>query len=99
MGQKLRKLQMADFEQIWDFSVFLIFDRFIHSFFKFDAQITRTKLLNLRILLDFKNNQPFSKHHTRKVKFCRVKIGNECFATRNCGYFFIYNVFEAKIYH
>ena len=94
MEQKLKKLQIADFEQIWDFfHFFKFFDRFIHNFFgKFYAQITRTKLLNLWIFLDFKNYQLFSKYHTRKVKFRRftcIKIGNERFAAKNCDYFSI----------
>ena len=75
------------------FSVFPIFDRFIHSLFgKFYAQITRTDLLNLWIFFDLKNYQPFSQFYTRKVKFRRftcIKIGNERFAAKNCDNFFI----------
>ena len=88
------KLQLADFEQIWDFfSVLPIFDRFIHSFFgNVYAQITRTNLLNLWVFLDLKNYQPFLKYHARKVNFRRftcIKIGNERFAAENCDYFSI----------
>ena len=43
------------------------------------------------VILDFKNYQPFSKYHARKVKFrpltC-IKIGNERFTANNCDYFF-----------
>ena len=48
LGQKLRKLQIADPEQIWYFfSVFPIFDCFIHSFISmFHAQLITTNLLN-----------------------------------------------------
>ena len=87
MGQKLRKLQLADFEQIWDFFQFFQFLTVLSTVFfgKLYAQITRTKLLNLLIFLDFKNYQPFSKYHTRKVKFRRftcIRIGNERFAAK-----------------
>ena len=48
---------------------------------------------------DFRNYQPFSKYHARKVKFLRftcIKIGNERFAAKNCDYFLIQNVSETK---
>ena len=48
--------------------------------------------MNQWIFFDFKNYQRFSKYHARKVKFRRFtcnKIGNERFAAKNCGYFFI----------
>ena len=66
--------------KLWLFAVFPILDCFIHSLFdKFYAQLTLTNLLNLWIYFDFKNYQPFSKYHARKVKFRRftcIKIGN-----------------------
>ena len=55
--------------------------------------------MNQWIFFDFKNYQPFSKYHARKVKFRRftcIKIGNEHLAAKNCGYFIIQNVFETK---
>ena len=48
--------------------------------------------MNQWIIFDFKNYQPFSKYHARKVKFRRftfIKKGNERFAAKNCSYFFI----------
>ena len=62
---------MADFEQIWYFfSVFIIFDRFINSFFgKFYAQIIPTNLLNILVYFDFKIDQPFPNYQAQKVKF------------------------------
>ena len=93
LGQKLSRLQLPDFEQIWGFfSVLPIFDRFIQTFCrKFSAQLTRTNLLNQWIFFDFKNYQPFLKYQSRKVKFRRftsIEIGNERFAAENCVYFF-----------
>ena len=86
-------LHITGFGQSWDFFPLVqIFDRFIHSFFgKFYAQITRTNLLILWIFFDFKNYQPFSKHHARKVKFRRfacIKIRNERFAAKKLQLFF-----------
>ena len=62
---------MADFEQIWYFfPFFIIFDRFINSFFgKFYAQITPSNLLNILIYFDFKIDQPFPNYQAQKVKF------------------------------
>ena len=73
MGQKLRMLQMADFEQIWYFfSVFIIFDRFINSFFgKFYAQIAPSNLLNIMMYFDFEIDQPFPNYQGQKVKFLK----------------------------
>ena len=72
--------------------VFPISDRFIQFFFvKFYAQITRTNLPNLWIFFDFKNYQPFSKYHARKVKFRQfacIKKGNEHFASKKKRLFF-----------
>ena len=75
LGQKLRKLQIADSEQIFQrlFSVFPIFDRFIHSFFsKFYAQTIRKNLLNLWIFFDFKNYQPFFEISCSKGKISSI---------------------------
>ena len=52
--------------------------------------------------IDFKNYQPFSQYHARKVKFRRFtcnKIGNEGFAAKNCDKIFSFRMFlEQKIY-
>ena len=57
------------------FSVFIISDRFINSFFgKIYAQITPSNLLNILMYFDFKIDQPFSNYQAQKVKFPKFTL-------------------------
>ena len=87
MRQKVKKLQLAKFEQIWNFCSFSNLRGFLTS------QLIPTTLLNSWMFFDFRNYQLFSKNHARKVKFRQFtcsRIGNERFAEKKCNCFSLY---------
>ena len=75
-GTKLKKLQIADFEQLWvGLFLFYQFLTVLSSFFrKFNTQIPRTNLLSLWTFFDIKSYQSFSTYLARKVKFRRFHV-------------------------